>query len=80
MRKGNRKTVMGIVTMQMLMMDREKKKEEKKTKNRTAQKERGEGEGEEQYKDTMANIKCLFSMSSCPLPPHLNKHPHSSTL
>ena len=79
MRKGNRKTVMGIVTMQMLMMDREKKKEEKKTKNRTAQKEGGEG-GEEQYKDTMANIKCLFSMSSCPLPPHLNKHPHSSTL
>ena len=32
MRKGNRKTVMGIVTMQMLMMDREKKKEEKKQK------------------------------------------------
>jgi hypothetical protein len=78
-RKGNRKTVMGIVTMQMLMMDREKKKEEKKQKTEQPRKKEGRG-GEEQYKDTMANIKCLFSMSSCPLPPHLNKHPHSSTL
>jgi len=78
-RKGNRKTVMGIVTMQMLMMDREKKKEEKNKKQNSPERKRGGG-GEEQYKDTMANIKCLFSMSSCPLPPHLNKHPHSSTL
>lgn len=80
MRKGNRKTVMGIVTMQMLMMDREKKKEEKKQKTEQPRKKEGRRGGEEQYKDTMANIKCLFSMSSCPLPPHLNKHPHSSTL
>lgn len=72
---------MGIVTMQMLMMDREKKKEEKKQKTEQPRKKEGRrGGGEEQYKDTMANIKCLFSMSSCPLPPHLNKHPHSSTL
>lgn len=71
---------MGIVTMQMLMMDREKKKEEKNKKQNSPERKRGGGGGEEQYKDTMANIKCLFSMSSCPLPPHLNKHPHSSTL
>ena len=69
---------MGIVTMQMLMMNREKKKEEKNKKQNSPERKRGGGE--EQYKDTMTNIKCLFSMSSCPLPPNLNKHPHSSTL
>jgi len=42
-RKGNRKTVMGIVTMQMLMMDREKKKEEKNKKQNSPERKRGGG-------------------------------------
>lgn len=51
------------MTMQMLMMNREKKK---KKKTKQPRKKRG---GEERYKDTITNIKCLVSISSCTLPP-----------